>query len=148
MLMALTLLAAAPVAPSPAAIALGERLARTGTLGSLLPLQAEKEADELAAQHPELSPVEQARLRSIATLTAARMATRLFAIEGRRYAELLSEADLRRLVADADSPAAGRLRAAMPQVIAAAMAGMAGVDFKKEVTAAFCAETGKACLTR
>lgn len=150
MLLALLLIIAAAVqaAPTPEAVALGERLARTGTLATLLPLQTAKETEELVAAHPELSAAEQAKLRATARATADRMAARAFAVEGRRYAEILSEADLRQLVAGAESPAAQRLRAAMPQAIAAVMQGMAGIDYKKDVMAAFCAETGKGCPAR
>lgn len=131
-------------APSVEAVGLGERLARTGTLATLLPLQAAKEADELVAQHPELDASGQARLRSVARATAETMAARLFALEGRTYAELLSEADLRQLVAQAESPAAQRLRAAMPRAIMAVMGGMAGADFKRDTLAAFCRDPAAA----
>lgn len=152
MLMAMLLIAAQAQAgagaPSAAAVALGERLARTGTLATLLPLQTAKETDELIAAHPELSAADQATLRATARATADRMAARAFAVEGRRYAELLSEADLRQLVANAESPAAQRMRAAMPQVMAAVIGGMAGIDYKKDVMGAFCTQTGKGCPAR
>lgn len=139
--------AAAPAsapAPSAEAVALGERLARRGTLSTLLPLQAGKETDEMIAANPSLSAAEQARFRQVAATTRDAMAARLFAAEGRRYAELLSLADLATLVAQAESPAAARLRAAQPQVIMAAMSVMGNVDFKKDVMTAYCRAAGAA----
>ena len=134
----------AAAAPAPDAVALGERLARSGTLATLLPLMAGKETEEMIAANPSLSAAEQARLRQVAATTRDAMAARLFAAEGRRYAELLSPADLATLVAQAESPAAARLRAAQPQVIAAAMTALQGVDFKKDTLAAYCRAAGAA----
>lgn len=131
------------VTPTPAAIALGERLARAGTLAALLPVQAAKETDELIAARPTLSPAEQARLRRVARTTLDAGAARLFAVEGRRYAELLTIGELTTLVAAAESPAATKLRAVQPQVIAAVVGSMAGFDFKKEVATAFDAGAGR-----
>lgn len=145
MLIAALLLAGVQaVAPSAEAVALGERLARTGTLATLLPLMAGKETDEMIAANPSLSAAEQARFRQVAATTRDAMAARLFAAEGRRYAELLSAADLAALVVQAESPAAARLRAAQPQVIAAAMTALQGVDYKQDTLAAYCRAAGAA----
>lgn len=143
--MAVVLAGAQVAAPSAAAVALGDRLARTGTLAALLPMMVAKETDELVAAHPELSAAEQAELRRVAKATADMGSAKLFAAEGRQYAELLTEAELRTLVAQAESPEARRLRAAQPHVIAGVMAAMGGMDFKKDALAAFCARTGKGC---
>lgn len=142
MIAALLLLAAAPTAE---AEALGLRLARAGTLATLLPLMEAKETDEIVAQHKELSAAEQAELRATAHQVASAGAERLFAAEGRAYAAELSVEDLRALVTHAESPAAGRLRTAMPKVITTTMQAAGGMDFKKDALAAFCAKTGKAC---
>jgi hypothetical protein len=84
-------------------------------------------------------------LRATARAVASTSAERLFAAEGRAYAAELSIDDLRALVAHAESDAAKRMRAAQPKVIAATMQSVGGIDYKKDVLAAFCAKTGKAC---
>lgn len=131
-------------APSAEAVALGERLARSGTLATLLPLVAGKETDEMLAAHPDLPAAEQARFRQVAAATRDAMAARLFAAEGRRYAELLSPADLTALVAHAESPLAARLRAAQPQAVIAAMTALQGADYKGDVKLAYCRAAGAA----
>lgn len=149
MLIAGMLLMLAQAAPTAETVALGERLARAGTLAALLPLMAEKETGEMIAAHPELSAADQAALRRTAATTLATASAKLFAAEGRRYAELLSPAELAELVAAAERPAARRLRTVQPQVIAATMAAMDGFDFKRDTMAAFCAQArqsnGKTC---
>jgi hypothetical protein len=142
MIFELLLLAAAP---STEAEALGMRLAKAGTLAALLPMMEVKETEELVAQHKQLSAAEQAQLRATAQEVATTSADRLFAAEGRAYAAELSVEDLRALVAHAESGPAKRMRAAQPKVIAATMQSVGGIDFKKDVLAAFCAKTGKAC---
>jgi hypothetical protein len=142
MIAELLLLAAAPTAE---AEALGLRLARAGTLATLLPLMEAKEADELVAQHRDLSPAEQAQLRATAHEVASATAERLLTAEGKAFAANLSIEDLRALVAHAESEAAQRMRAAQPKVIMATMQAAGSVDFKKDVMKAFCAKTGKGC---
>ncbi|MCA1652601.1 MAG: hypothetical protein ABR588_11300 [Sphingomicrobium sp.] len=137
-------LAAAPTV-SPEAEALGVRLARTGTLGVLLPLMVQKDTEELVASQKGMSTADQAQLRATATDVARRGIDRVMALEGYSYATLLSTRDLKALVAFAESPVAARHRAVQPKVIAATMEGLAGMDFKKDVLAAFCTRTGKAC---
>lgn len=131
--------------PAPEALALGRQLAETGTLASLLPMIAAKEADEVVAAHPELGAPEQAAYRRSAAATLVRGTDRLFAAQARALAERLSPADLRQLVAFQRSPAAQRYRAALPAAIASAMAAMQGIDFKKDSWSAFCAETKRRC---
>lgn len=142
MLIALMLAASTP---SPAAVALGERLARAGTLAALLPLMVTRDIDELVAAQRDLAEADRAALRRIAQATARAQVERLLAAEGRAYAAALPEADLAALVTHAESPAGRRLRAALPGVIAGTMAAVGEVDLKKEALAAFCRETGKAC---
>lgn len=142
MIAALLLLAAAPSAE---AETLGLRLARAGTLATLLPMMEAKETEELIASHKELSEADREALRVTAHEVAAKGAERLLAAEGRAYAAALSVEDLRALVAAAESDAAKRMRAAQPRVIAATMQAAGNIDFKKDVMTAFCAKTGKAC---
>ncbi len=143
--MIMMLMAAAAIAATPATEALGRELAGQGFLATLLPLQTAKEADEMVAAHPELTPAEQADLRATARTTAAALGERIFAVVGHAYATSLSEDDLRALVAFGRTPAAAHFRTAQPQVIGATTAALAGVDFKGATLAAFCARTGKAC---
>jgi hypothetical protein len=131
--------AAAPAPlPAPEAIALGERLARSGTLAALLPIVVAKETDDLVRERPELTAAEQARLRAAAAATAKANIDRLMAAEGRAYAAALTPAELAALVAQAESPAGRRLQAVLPRVIAGTMASVGEVNFKGEALAAFC----------
>ena len=159
LLAALLLVQAAPAVPpapfpdpSAEAIALGTRLAETGTLATLLPMMAAEETDALVAQHPEMTPEDVAELRRVAAATFATGKAKLFAAEGRAYAERLSVADLRVLAARGGDAVSGRYRAAAPAVIATIMEAMAGMDFKGDTLAAFCAQkrtgTGKGCAAK
>lgn len=158
MLAAAMLLAAPDAAPdpvpdlapqaSPEAAALGRRMAETGTLATLLPMISAKEAEELVAAHPELSEADRATLRATAKETAEKGIGRLLDAQGDAYAAALSIEDLRVLVGFNGTDAARNYRAAQPQVIAATMKGMAGLDYKKDVMAAFCAKTGKGCAAK
>jgi hypothetical protein len=138
--------------PSAEAVALGTRLAETGTLASLLPMMAAKETDELVARYPDLSPEKVAELRRVAAATFATGKANLFAAEGRAYAERLSVADLRVLAARNGDAVSRRYRAAAPAVIASAMGVMGSMDFKGDTLAAFCAgqraATVKACAAK
>jgi len=136
--------AASPASPDPRAVALGRQVAETGTLGSLLPMIEAKETDELVAAHPDLS-AEQATLRRVAHRVARAGVERLFEAEARAYAGAMIEAELRAIVEWQTGSAAQALRRAQPAAIAAAVAAMAGADFKKDALAAFCRETGKEC---
>jgi hypothetical protein len=131
--------------PDPAAEALGRELAGTGTLAALAPLQARAETEELIAAHPELTPTDQAQLRALAAKTAAAGTERLLGALGHAYAMRLSKADLAAAVAFERSPAAQRMRAAVPFTIAATMQAVGKMDFKADVRAAFCKDTGKLC---
>lgn len=143
MLMAMALQAAPAVDGE--RLELGKRLARTGTLATLLPLMAQKETEEMVAGQPGLTADEQAKLRAAARAAFERRSAELLDAEGAAYAKALSADDLRTLVAAAESAAGKRQRAALPQVIMGTMAAMQGVDFKGETLRAFCAETGKGC---
>ncbi len=132
--LALAFAQTAPAAPAPApapaaapsaeAMALGTRLARAGLLAAIAPALIERDISELAAED------------------------RVIAALGREYAARLSVEDLRALVAFHESPAAGRLRAAEPQVLVAAMSQLGTIDVKKDIAAAFCRETRKLCDRR
>jgi len=132
-------------APAPEAVALGRQLAESEMLASLLPLIQAKETDEIVAAHPDLSAADQARLRATAARIYAAGRERLLGASGRVYAEQLSVEELRVLVAFHTSPAAQRHRAVTPAAIMASMAAIEGSDFKRDVRAAFCAETRLLC---
>lgn len=146
--MILLALAVAAAAPSPKAEALGQRLARNGTLAALLPVIVAKETDELVEAQRGLGAADIAVLRATAKDVGLRGLQRAMAIEGHAYATLLSPADLAVLVTQAESPAARRQRAVQPKLIMMTIQSLAGMDFKKDALAAFCAKTGKACAAR
>jgi hypothetical protein len=143
--MILIALALQAAAPSPEAVDLGTRLARAGSIMSLLPLVAKKETEEVIAAHPELSVAEKQKLRDVAATTFAAGTTRIAAAFGQAYAKRLGVAELRTLVAQAESPAQRRLRAIQPSAMAEAITAVGTLDFKKDVTSAFCRDTGKLC---
>src|SRR5688500_16229027 len=134
--------------PSPEALALSRQLAETGTLAAVLPLMQAKETEELVANHPELSPAERDRLRIVATATFQQGRERILEATARAYAERLGVEDLRALVSFQKSEAATRYRQLMPEAIAAAMRQLGPMDYKGDVRAAFCEETGKLCERR
>lgn len=144
-LAAMLMAGAGPAAPSAEAESLGLRLARTGTLATIAPLLAAKDGEDLVAAHPELSDAEKAKLRAVAKQTADAAIERLNAAFGHAYAKRLSVAELRTLVAHAESPAAAHWRAIMPAALTEALTSVGSIDLKKDVAAAFCQETGKLC---
>lgn len=141
--MVLILALALASASSPAAAegeALGIRLARTGTLATLLPIMVAKETEELVAGQKTLSDTDKAQLRVVAADQAKKEIERVMAVEGHAYAQNLSLTDLQAVVGFNETPVAARFRAVQPNVIAATMKGLAGFDFKKVVLAAYCAK--------
>jgi len=145
---ALALALAGAAAPGAEAERLGRALAGQGTLAALLPLVAAKETEELVAAHPELSEAEKAALRETARAAFAAGEAKLLAASGHAYAERLSVAELRALVAFNRTAAARRYRAAMPAAIAATLQAVGPMDFKGDTLAAFCRRTGKLCGAR
>jgi hypothetical protein len=144
-MVSLLALALAAAAPSPEAQTLGRQIAEHGTLASLLPLLQQKEAEELIAAHPELSADEQAKLRSTAIRVYETSRERLMAAEGRSWAGQLTVAEMRAILTYQNSTAGKRYRAVTPAVIAATLKSIGQLDFKSDVLAAFCKETGKLC---
>ena len=138
-------LLAAAAQPSAEALRLGRQLAETGTLATVLPLVQQKETEELVAAHPELSAAGKDLLRSTAQAVYRQGRDRLMQAEAESYARTLSISDLRSAVAFQNSPSGKRYRAAIPQVIADTMRQLGRMDFKGDVLAAYCKETGKLC---
>ena len=137
------LLAAAE--PSAEALALGRQVADSGTLAALLPLMQQKETEELIAAHKELTAAEQEKLRATAASVYEIGRERLMQAEARAYAERLSIDDLRAVAAFQGSEAGKRQRAAMPGVIGDTIQNAGKIDFKADVIAAYCKDTGKLC---
>ena len=134
--------------PPPEALSLSRELAETGTLAAVLPLVQAKETEELIANNPELSPAERDQLRAIAKATFRQGRERIMDATARAYAERLPLGDLRALAAFQKTEAATRYRDLMPEAIAAAMQSIGPMDYKGDVRAAFCKETGKLCDQR
>ncbi len=131
--------------PTPEALALGRRLAETGTLASLVPVMIAKDTAELESQYPDLTDAERAVFRAIAAEQAKAGTDRLMEATGMAYAETLSIEDLRSLVAFNEGDIAKRWRAATPGAIIAAMGAIGPSNFKDDTRKAFCAKTGKGC---
>jgi hypothetical protein len=131
--------------PSAAALELARRLAAHGALAMVAPMMAEKDLADLASEDPTLTTEQKARLLAIGHTEARTALDRLTRTLGVRYAAKLSIADLRTLVAQTESPAAARLRAIQPGVVAETMTTIGTLDLKKQTAAAFCKESGKLC---
>ncbi len=131
--------------PSPEALRLGRALAESGTLATLLPVIQKKETEELVAAHLELSSKDKARLRSVADEVYRQGYERLMREEALAYARQLDIGDLRAITAFQRSGAGRRYKAAIPAVVLSTMKAVGQMDFKKDVTAAYCKETGKLC---
>jgi hypothetical protein len=145
MVAALLLLAAAAAQPSAEALRLGRQLAESGTLATVLPLVQQKETEELVTAHPELSAEDKSRLRSTAQLVYQQGRERVMQAEARSYAQRLGIKDLRAVVAFQNGASGRRYRAAIPHVIADTMQQLGKMDFKGDVLAAYCKQTGKLC---
>jgi hypothetical protein len=135
----------AAVEPSPEALALGKEMAQTGMLATLLPILETETTEKLVAEFPELSDPDRQKLRETAHRTYLEGRDRLLEADGRAYAEQLSVEDLRALVEFSRTDAAKHYRDAMPRIASSTMARAGQMDFKKDVIAAFCKETGKLC---
>ena len=142
----LLLAALAAGQPSVEALRLGRALAETGTLATLLPLIQQKETDELVSAHPELDVSDKARLRQTAERVYRDTRERLMEVEARGYARRLSLADLRAAVEFQNSPAGKSYRSAIPAVVVDTMQLIGKMDYKGDVLAAYCRETGKLCV--
>jgi len=137
--------AAAPPAPSAEAETLGVTLARGGMLAILLPQLAAKDVEDLIAHHPDLSAADRDQLRAAARRILEARSAQLMTLIGHQYALSLSLDDLKTLTAFNASPAAQHWRAAEPGAIMAAAKALDGYDFKGQLAAEFCKESGKLC---
>lgn len=133
------------LAPTPEAVSLGIRLARAGTLATVIPLQIEKDLDELAMEDPSLSIEEKAQLSALGRANGQAGLNKLMIALGSEYAQRLSLDDLQLLVAQAESSAARRRRAVEPVVMIETMKALGTIDLKKNIAHEFCLQTGKLC---
>lgn len=131
--------------PSPEAIALGRQVAENGALGSLLPVIAQRDIEELIASDPGLTAEQQAQLRATGARIFAAGLDRLMTANGRAIAERLTVQQLREIVAFNRSPAAVALREATPAAILGTMQAVGNVDLKRDIREAFCRESGRLC---
>ncbi len=142
--MVIALLIAA-AAPSAEALALGRQIAESGTMASFIELVQAKETDELVEAHPELSDADKTKLRATARSVYQLGRERLMQASARAYAGRLSVADMRDVVAFQKSRAGQAYRGAIPAVIAATVESVGEMDFKGDVSKAYCKATGKLC---
>lgn len=135
----------AATAPSHEAQRLGEQLAAQGSFGSILGAMGTQQTEELVKDIPDATPVEQERMRRLATARLAELRARTDAKVGAIYARHYKLSELRAIMRFYASPAGLALRretiATLPEIAAA----LQGIDFKADVRAAFCKETGKLC---
>lgn len=140
-------IALAAAAPNTEQQRLGLELAKLGSIASMLPAIELEQTDQLLDEHPELGTRERLALRRIAHRVAVQGMDRLIEAEGRGYAERMSLEDLRAAVTFAKSPAGRRMHAAEPAIARTTLLAMRGYDYKREVMAGLCSETGKGCAS-
>ena len=145
--MVIALLVAA-AQPSAEAMKLGREIAESGTMASFIELVQAKETDELVEAHSELSDSDKTKLRATAHRVYLIGRERLMQATAGAYADKLSVNDLRTIAAFWKSPAGQRYRASIPAVIAATVQSVGDMDFKGDVTAAYCKESGKLCAPK
>jgi hypothetical protein len=137
--------AATPAPTSASPLDDARQIARNGTLATLAPLIATREADRIVSRHPELAAAEQDQLRATATTVAADHTARLVEAEAQALLANLSPEDLRALAALTLTPPAQHLRQHLHQITTATRAADRDFDFEAEVAKAFCAKSGKLC---
>ncbi len=131
--------------PSPEALRLGRELAEAGILATVLPVMQKKDTEELVAAHLELNSADKARLRSVASQVYRQGYDRLMREEALAYARQLNIHDLRAIAAFQRSGTGRRFKASVPAVVMATMNAVGQMDFKRDVAAAYCKQTGKLC---
>jgi len=141
----LLLVAAAAAQPSPEALKLGRQLAEGGFLASVLPTLQMKETEEIIAAHPELSGNEKAALRVTSQRVYETGREKLMQAEAESYARRMTLDDLRAVAAFQGSAAGKSYAETRSEVVEDVMPVIGKMDFKGDVAAAFCKETGKLC---
>ena len=143
---ALAMLAQAPTTPVDAErAALAREVAAHSPLAVIGPLQTAAEVEQIIADATDLSFAEKDRLREIGRERAAALGEKALTAEAQALADTLSIDDLRAIAAFNRSSAAEHHRNALPYVAGTTMQALGTIDYKGEVRAAFCAESGKLC---
>lgn len=139
---------AAP-APLPAAqAALGRRLAELGDFNAIIGAMGDAEIEALAANTPDLTDAERARLRQVGEGVLAAGRARVLTAIGDAYGRHFTADQLRGIIAFLESPAGRAYIGALPQLLPEIAAATQGIDLGRDVRAAFCRETGKLCRAR
>ena len=131
--------------PSAEAMDLARTISRNSLIAAIFPAQSKAEIESILRTNPDLTAEEQATLRRISAREADAMLARFVEADARAHARRLSVEELRAIAAFEVTPAAASRRAAMPFIVADAMATLGTFDFGRGVRRAFCAETGKLC---
>lgn len=138
-----TALSSAPA--SAEALRLGEQLARIGSFGTITGAMGAAQTEELVKSIPSATPAEQQQLRALATAHLAAIRVTTTAKVGAIYARHFTLPELRAITRFYASSAGHALTretiASLPEIAGA----LQGIDFKGEVSAVFCKETGKLC---
>jgi hypothetical protein len=137
--------AAAPAPLSPAQAALGRRLAELGDFNAMIGAMGHAEIEGMAANTPDLTDAERARLRQVGERVLATGRARILDAVGNAYARHFSADQLRAIIAFLESPAGRAYVGALPQILPDIAAATQGIDLGRDVRAAFCRETGKLC---
>jgi hypothetical protein len=140
--------AAASAAPAPlpaAQAALGRRLAELGDFNAMIGAMGHAEIEGMAANMPDLTDAERARLRQVGERVLASGRARILGALGDAYGRHFTADQLRAIIAFLESPAGRAYVGALPQLLPEIAAATQGVDLGRDVRAAFCRETGKLC---
>jgi hypothetical protein len=136
----------APPAPLPAAqAALGRRLAELGDFNAMIGAMGHGEIEALAANTPDLTGAERARLRQVGEGVLASGRARILAALGDAYGRHFTAGQLRAIIAFLESPSGRAYVGALPQLLPQIATATQGIDLGRDVRAAFCRETGKLC---
>ena len=123
----------------------GQKLAARGDFHAVIGAMGQAQTEELVRDTPGLSAAERDRLRQVAQRRLSAMRSRLTRVVGEIYARRFSLEDLKAIVAFFESPAGRAYTGAFPRTLPEIATALQGIDFKREVLADFCRETGKGC---
>ncbi|QPC97862.1 hypothetical protein [Qipengyuania soli] len=126
-------------------LALAREIAGHSLLATLGPLQTAAEVEQIIADAPDLTAQEQDDLRTIGREKAEEIGKRAIEAEAQAMAAMLTLEDLDAIASFERSPAAAHRREIMPMIVGSIMQELAGLDYKGEVRAAFCEQSGKLC---
>ena len=119
---------------------MGERLARTGLLASLIGVAGGAEAKSVVDGHSELTTAQRAKAQAVADQAVKDATAEVLRAEGVVFAQALKPEELKAAVIFFESPAGRAYRAAFPKTVMAVQQTTPGKDFKGYVTQRVCAE--------